>query len=75
MTVYVLVPMEEGIVRGVRAFRTETAAQTAATEWLHSHGIHEDTERNDRSDWGTGVAVWECALLDEPIIQARRPNS
>lgn len=61
-TVYVLVPMEEGIVRGVQAFQTAEAAAEAEAQWLLAKGIRNDEERDDRSDWGTGVAVWECDL-------------
>lgn len=64
MTVHVLVPMEEGTVRGVQAFRTAKAAKSAEKRWLRGCGIHNEKERNAKSDWGTGIAVWECELPD-----------
>lgn len=63
-TVHVLVPMEEGIVRGVEAFRTREAASKAEEEWLFSADIRNQNERENRSDWGTGIAVWKCELQD-----------
>ena len=60
MIVYVLVPMEDGIVRDVQAFLTQAAASEAERAWLKTQGIHTNKEREHRSDWGTGIAIWEC---------------
>lgn len=62
--VHVLVPMEDGIVRGVEVFRTPESAAKAELEWLRAAEIHDEEERELRSDWGTGAAVWECELQD-----------
>ena len=62
MNVFVLVPMEDGIVRDVQAFPTRDAAATAERIWLNTHGIHSVREREHRSDWGTGIAIWECDM-------------
>jgi uncharacterized membrane protein len=61
-TVHVLVPMEDGIVRGVEAFRTAEAAAKAEKKWLRATDIRDEKEREQKSDWGTGIAVWECDL-------------
>jgi len=62
MEIYVCVPMEEGIVRGVRAFMTKSPAQQAEAAWLAAHELTEEKLREEASDWGTGVAIWECDL-------------
>ena len=62
MQIYVCVPMEEGIVRGVRAFMTESSAQQAEAAWLAAHELTEEKRREGASDWGTGIAIWECVL-------------
>jgi len=48
--VHVLVPMEEGIVRGVEAFSCEDAAQRAEQEWLRERGLAGDKAREQSSD-------------------------
>jgi hypothetical protein len=60
--VHVLVPMEDGIVRDVKAFSNEKYAQQAEQEWLAEHGLAEPKDREHASDWGTGIAIWECGL-------------
>ena len=62
MEIYVCVPMEEGIVRGVRAFVTESSAKQAEEAWLAAHDLTEEKLREESSDWGTGIAIWECDL-------------
>jgi len=62
MEIYVCVPMEEGIVHGVRAFMTESSAQEAEAAWLAAHELTEEECREEASDWGTGIAIWECDL-------------
>jgi hypothetical protein len=62
MEIYVCVPMEEGIVRDVRAFMTESSAQQAEAEWLAAHELTEDKRREEASDWGTGLSIYECDL-------------
>ena len=62
MEIYVCVPMEEGIVRGVRAFMTESSAKQAKEEWLAGHELTHEKRREDASDWGTGIAIYECDL-------------
>ncbi|MFO7974010.1 MAG: hypothetical protein R6V12_05185 [Candidatus Hydrogenedentota bacterium] len=52
--------MEEGIVRGVCVFMTERSAQQAEAAWLTAHKLTEDKRREETSDWGTGVVIWEC---------------
>ncbi len=59
-TVYVLVPKEEGIVRDVQVFNNREAADRAEREWLAAHGLVEGKDRERASDWGTGIAIWEC---------------
>jgi hypothetical protein len=61
-TIYVLVPMEEGIVQGVEAFKMPGASAEAEARWLLAKGISDEKERERHADWGTGVAVWECDL-------------
>ena len=60
--VHVLVPMEEGIVRGVEAFSDEKAAQQAEQDWLAERDLMDAKKREQSSDWGTGIAIWECPL-------------
>jgi hypothetical protein len=54
--------MEEGIVRGVRAFMTEGSAQQAEAAWLAGHELREERRREEASDWGAGIALSECDL-------------
>ena len=62
MTIYVLIPMEEGIVRDVQVFLTKQTAAQAEQAWLKVQDIHTEKEREHKSDWGTGVAIWECEI-------------
>lgn len=62
MNVFVLVPMEDGIVRDVQVLPTRDAAAASERAWLNAQGIHTDEEREHRSDWGTGIAIWECEI-------------
>jgi len=62
MEIYVCVPMEEGIVRGVRAFVTESSAKQAEDKWLAEHELTEEKRREEASDSGTGIAIYECDL-------------
>lgn len=62
MEICVCVPMEEGIVRGVRAFMTESSAQQVEAAWLAAHELTEEKLREEAGDWGTGIAIWECDL-------------
>ncbi len=64
MNVFVLVPMEDGIVRDVQAFPTRDAAAAAERAWLNAQSIHTQKKREQRSDWGTGVAIWDCAMTN-----------
>ena len=61
-TVHVLVPMEEGIVRGVRAFQTGESAKEGEQQWLREHDLAEERARDHASNWGTGVAIWDCPM-------------
>jgi hypothetical protein len=54
--------MEEGILRGVRAFMTESSAQQAEAAWLATHELTEKKLREEASDWSTGIAIYECDL-------------
>ena len=62
MEIYVCVPMEEGIVRDVRAFMTESSAQQAEAAWLAALELSEEKHRKEASAWGTGIAIYECDL-------------
>ncbi len=62
MEIYVCVPMEEGILHGVRAFLTEASATRAEREWLEGMELTEEKVREQAADWGTGIAIWECEL-------------
>ena len=62
MEIYVCVPMEGGIVRGVRTFLTESSAQQVEAQWLATRGLTEEKLREEASDWGTGIAIYECDL-------------
>lgn len=64
MNVFVLVPMEDGIVRDVQALPTQEAAATAERAWLSAQRIQTEKEREHRSDWGTGIAIWECEVAN-----------
>jgi hypothetical protein len=54
--------MEEDIVRDVRAFMTGNSAKQAESEWLAEHRLTETKRREEVSDWGTGIAIYECDL-------------
>ncbi len=60
--VHVCVPLEEGIVRGVEAFASEDVAQAAERHWLTGHGLENPKDREKASDFGTGIAIWECEV-------------
>ena len=62
MIIYVAIPMEEGINRGIAAYRTEESAKKQEVDWLRSAGITTESERERASDWGTGFAIWEMQL-------------
>jgi hypothetical protein len=62
MTIYVTIPMEEGINRGIAAYRTEESAKQYEADWLRSAGITSEAERERASDWGTGFSIWEVQL-------------
>lgn len=62
VTIYVVVPMEEGIVRDVTAHANEQNAGKAEAQWLGAMGVADQKEREARADWGTGIAIWECEL-------------
>lgn len=62
MEIYVCVPLEEGIVRGVHAFMTESSAKQAEDNWLAKHELTQEKHREEASDWGTGIAIYECDL-------------
>ena len=57
---HVLVPKEEGIVRDVQTFNNRETAERAEQEWLAAHGLVDEKDRERASDWGTGIAIWEC---------------
>ena len=63
-TIHVLIPMDDGNVRDVKAFKTEEAAQRAEKEWLAEHELTSEQDREHASDWGTGIAIWECDMND-----------
>ena len=48
--------------RGVHAFMTETSAQQAEDKWFAAHGLMEEKRREEASDWGIGIAIYECDL-------------
>ena len=50
MEIYVCVPIEEGIVRDVRAFMTESSAQQAEAAWLARHEPTEEKLREVASN-------------------------
>jgi len=60
--VYVLIPMVDGMVREVSVHATEERAEQAEKQWLREKEILDEKEREEKSDWGTGVAVWECEV-------------
>lgn len=60
MTIYVLVPMVDGIVRDVAVYLDRHAAAKAERDWLTVQGIDTENVRLHRSDWGTGIAIWDC---------------
>lgn len=62
MEIYVCVPMEEGIVRRGRTFMTESSARQAEDNWLVEQELTQEKLREEASDWGTGIAVYECEL-------------
>ena len=60
--VQVLVPMEEGIVRGVQVLQSREIAEAAERQWLAERGLENPKDREHASDWGTGIAIWDCEL-------------
>jgi hypothetical protein len=62
MVVHILVPMDDGFVRGIRAFATAELAKKAEAEWLISMGIMTEKEKEDEADWGTCIAIRECEV-------------
>jgi hypothetical protein len=47
---------------GVRTFMTESSAHQAEAAWLAVHELTEEKRRDEASDWGTGIAIYECDL-------------
>ncbi len=62
MEIYVCVPMEDGIVRGVRAFMTESCAKQAENTWLAANKLTENKRREEASDYNRHLRVWPEAL-------------
>ncbi len=62
-SVYVLVPLEDGMVKEVAVYASEESAQRAEQKWLSSHGLADEKARRHASDFGTGIAIWECNLI------------
>ena len=60
--VFVLIPLEDGMVGDVAVFADEACAQRAEQEWLAAHNLTDENEREHASDWGTGIAIWECKV-------------
>jgi len=60
--VFVCVPLLDGVVRNVMAFRAEESAQQAEEIWLRENELLDEKYREKASDFGTGIAVWECEL-------------
>ena len=52
----------KALSRGVHAFMTETSAQQAEDKWFAAHGLMEEKRREEASDWGIGIAIYECDL-------------
>lgn len=63
--VYVVVPMEDGMVCGVQVFGMHEAAARAEQNWLQQSGLSDVKAREHASDWGTGIAVLECEIQGE----------
>ncbi|MCC6489684.1 MAG: hypothetical protein IT364_19475 [Candidatus Hydrogenedentes bacterium] len=66
--VFVLIPLEDGMVGDVSVFANAACAQRAEQEWLAAHDLTDENKREHASDWGTGIAIWECDL--KPRIPA-----
>jgi len=60
--VFVLIPLEDGMVGDVSVYASEACAQRAEQEWLAAHQLTDENEREHASDWGTGIAIWECKV-------------
>jgi hypothetical protein len=73
MVVHILVPMDDGFVRGIRAFATAELAKKAEAEWLKEMGITNEKEKEDEADWGTCIAIWECEVETEASIAQSTP--
>jgi hypothetical protein len=62
MTVFVVVPMEEGLIGEVKVFLSRDGAHRAERQWLCRGGIRNDKDRERLSDLGTGIAIVECEI-------------
>jgi len=62
MTLFVMVALDDALVREVEAFLTEESAQAAERAWLLERGLLDEAAREHAADRGTRIAVWECNL-------------
>jgi hypothetical protein len=59
--------MVDGLLDGPQVYASRDVAASAMSEWLFSHDIHTVEEREKRSDWGTGIGLWECDIAGEAV--------
>jgi hypothetical protein len=68
MEIYVSVPLEERIARGVHAFMTESSAKQVQATWLADRELTEEKRSEEASDWGAGISIWECGLKPGIVV-------
>ncbi len=62
MTVYVVVPIKDGLFGEVTVFLSRAGARTAEHRWLRRANIHDNKERERLASGGTSIAILECPI-------------
>ena len=62
MTLYVTIETFQGVVENVHAYLSEESANAAEKQWLLEMDIHDDEDRQAKSDGGTEFVIFESEL-------------
>ncbi len=62
MTIYVAVETCQGVIADITAYLTQESAEKAERRWLKQNHIHNDEDREGKSQNGTEFVLRECKL-------------
>lgn len=71
-SVFVLVPMYEGVNDPIEVFGSREAAERAEQDWLRKSELTNQKARDDASDWGTSVHIEECEVQHDQSVDSDR---